>query len=149
MGAMICAVLSIILLGCASESETSRLQNQATATPAANVDRAANSAMTNQPTVDSNQVVGPPAASSNKKSMPANLPTPQIGSGASDFGLFSQIRAAFASDAGLAGVIIEVKDGNATLSGKVATAAQKAAAARAAAGVSGVKSVKNNLQVSP
>lgn len=80
----------------------------------------------------------------------ANMPQPQIGSGGNDFYLFTQARGALNADADLkaANIVIEVKEGVLTLSGTVASAAQKSRAEQLARAVSGVRSVKNQLRVS-
>lgn len=84
------------------------------------------------------------------KAKAADAPRPQIGSGGNDFFLFTQARATLGADAELKGAnpIIEVKDGVLTLSGTVATQAQKARAEQVARGVGGVKAVRNQLRVS-
>jgi osmotically-inducible protein OsmY len=84
------------------------------------------------------------------RTKPAPTPPPQIGSGGNDLFLFTQTRAALNADAELKGVnpVIEIKGGVVTLTGKVATAAQKSRAEQVARGVAGVKSVNNQLQVS-
>lgn len=89
-------------------------------------------------------------AADNRKPAPAvKEPTPQIGSGGDDMSLFTQVRAALSPDKELFNaVIIEIKEGNATLNGKVSSEAQKAKAAQLVQGVKGIKSVKNNLRVS-
>jgi osmotically-inducible protein OsmY len=83
------------------------------------------------------------------KSAPAAAP-PQIGSGGNDFFLFTQARAALNADAELrnAVVVVDVRDGVATLTGSVATDAQKQKAAQLVQGVAGFKGVKNLLRLS-
>lgn len=90
-----------------------------------------------------------PIADKDVKSAPrAKEPTPQIGTGGSDMVLFTQVRSAMSSDEQLLNaVIIEVKEGNATLTGNVSSAAQKTKAGQLAQAVKGVKSVQNNLRV--
>ena len=80
----------------------------------------------------------------------ANVPSPQIGSGGSDFFLFTQARAALVADTELktANIIIEVKSGVLTLSGTIANATQKTKAEQLVRGVSGIKSVNNQLRIS-
>lgn len=92
------------------------------------------------------QVNGPRGAS-NKP--PAKMPTPQVGSGGSDFFLFTQARAAVAADPELksANVILDVKEGVVTLTGTVAGASQKSKAEQLVRSA-GAKGVKNQLQVS-
>lgn len=90
-----------------------------------------------------------PIAGKDKKSLPAvKEPTPQIGSGGNDMLLFTQARGAMSSDTELLNaVIIEIKEGNVTLTGNVSTAAQKIKAELLIQKVKGIKSVKNNLRV--
>lgn len=89
------------------------------------------------------------APNSNRKPVSAvKEPTPQIGSGANDLLLFTQSRSALGSEKELeSAVIIEVKDGNVTLSGKVSNAEQKAKAEQLIKVVNGVKTIKNNISV--
>jgi osmotically-inducible protein OsmY len=74
-----------------------------------------------------------------------------IGTGANDGWLWTKTRALLATAEDLRDSTINVDVDNAvvTLSGTVATPAQKLKAAQVAKGVEGVKSVKNNLTVSP
>lgn len=84
----------------------------------------------------------------NKSSTPVKEPTPQIGSGANDLFLFSQVRSALSSDQELFNaVIVEIKEGNAVLTGNVSSEAQKTKAEQLIQSVKGFKSVKNNLRV--
>jgi hypothetical protein len=73
-----------------------------------------------------------------------------IGTGANDGWLWTKTRAVLATTDNLRDSTINVDVDNAvvTLSGTVATQAQKTKAAQVAKGVEGVKSVKNNLVVS-
>jgi hyperosmotically inducible protein len=74
-----------------------------------------------------------------------------IGAGANDGWLWTKTRAllAAADDLRDSTINVDVDNEVVTLSGTVATAAQKTRAAQVATGVEGVKSVKNNLTVSP
>ena len=74
-----------------------------------------------------------------------------IGTGTNDGWLWTKTRAELATTDDLRDSTINVDVDNAvvTLSGTVATAAQKNKAAQVAKSVDGVKSVKNNLAVSP
>lgn len=80
----------------------------------------------------------------------ARFPTPQIGTGGSDFFLFTQARAAVLADTEFktANITIDVRAGALTLSGNVANAAQKARAEQLVRAVSGIKSVNNQLRIS-
>jgi hyperosmotically inducible protein len=73
-----------------------------------------------------------------------------IGTGANDGWLWTKTRAllAAADDLRDSTINVDVDNEVVTLSGTVATAAQKTRAAQIATGVEGVKSVKNNLTVS-
>jgi hypothetical protein len=74
-----------------------------------------------------------------------------IGTGANDGWLWTKTRAALAATADLrdSTINVDVDNGVVTLSGTVATPAQKIKATQVAKSVKGVKSVKNNLMVSP
>ncbi|MGH9881854.1 MAG: BON domain-containing protein [Pyrinomonadaceae bacterium] len=74
-----------------------------------------------------------------------------IGTGANDGWIWTKTRAVLATTDDLRDSTINVDVDNAvvTLSGTVATQAQKTKAAQVARGVDGVKSVRNNLTVSP
>jgi osmotically-inducible protein OsmY len=80
---------------------------------------------------------------------PANMPTPQIGSGGNDFYLFTQARAALNADAELkaANIIVDIRQGVATLSGEVKSSEQKSKAEQLVQ-AAGLKTVKNQLRVS-
>lgn len=80
----------------------------------------------------------------------ANVPNSQIGTGGSDFFLFTQARGALLADDEFktANITIDVKAGVLTLSGTIANAAQKTKAEQLVRGVSGIKSVKNQLRIS-
>lgn len=86
---------------------------------------------------------------SKKTATSAPAPTPNVGSGGEDLFLFTQVRGALSSDKELAnGVIVEIKQGEATLNGKVSSEEQKKKAQQIIQNVKGIKSVKNNLRVS-
>jgi osmotically-inducible protein OsmY len=76
------------------------------------------------------------------------MPTPRIGSGGNDFFLFTQARAAINADPELKGanVVLDVKEGTVTLSGTVASAAQKSKAEQLVR-EAGLKAVRNQLRV--
>ncbi len=109
----------------------------------------------NTPTAAVNNISTPtvnstPAVTKDKKpSTPVKEPTPQIGSGASDFLLFTQVRGALSSDKEFSNaVIVEIKEGNVILTGNISSEAQKTKAGQLVQSVKGIKSVKNNLRVS-
>ena len=74
-----------------------------------------------------------------------------IGTGANDGWLWTKTRAllAAADDLRDSTINVDVDNGVVTLSGSVASAAQKASAEKVAKSVEGVASVKNNLTVQP
>jgi len=74
-----------------------------------------------------------------------------IGTGTNDGWLWTKTRAVLATTDDLrdSTINVDVDNAVATLSGTVATAAQKNKAGQVAKSVEGVKSVKNNLTVSP
>jgi hyperosmotically inducible protein len=77
-------------------------------------------------------------------------PKPQIGTGGNDFFQFTQARAAIGADPEFksADIVIDVKAGVLTLSGSVASAAQKSRAEQLVRAVDGVKGVNNRLRIS-
>lgn len=144
---------AIGLAGCANqtESQTAKTGNLNKAPTAAANNNNISANPSNVPLSPVNNMSpAPTAGKDNKKPSPAvKEPTPQIGSGGDDMSLFTQARGALSSDKELLNaVIIEIKEGSATLSGKVSSEAQKAKAAQLVQSVKGIKSVKNNLNVS-
>lgn len=91
------------------------------------------------------------SVNSNVKSKPTGpAPTPKIGSGGGDLAIFLQVRSALNTEQEFVnGVILDVKEGNAKLSGKVTSAEKKKKAEQLVQKVAGIKSVKNELQVAP
>jgi osmotically-inducible protein OsmY len=67
----------------------------------------------------------------------------------SDADVKTAAEAALASNPDLKGLIVDVKDGVATITGEVKDATAQAAAQTAIAAVKGVKSVQNNVTVAP
>ena len=148
---IILILTAIVLSGCTNQSESQTAQTgniNKTQTAVNNNNFSANPA--NVPTSSVNNISTTTANKDNKKSSPAvKEPTPQIGSGGDDMSLFTQARGALSSDKELLNaVIIEIKEGNVTLSGKVSSEAQKTKAAQLIQSVKGIKSVKNNLRAS-
>ena len=158
--------VTIVLSGCSKQAEPTVANtgntNQAvvvsntnsvntTVTPAVN---APNNYNQSNPVQAANNAVAPPVSDSvpvNKKTPPAAVkePTPQIGSGGNDMLLVIQARNALSADQQLINsVIVDSREGNVVLTGKVASAADKAKAAQLVQGVKGVKSLKNNIVVS-
>ncbi len=148
-------LILIVLSGCTKNSEpdvakTDNINQAPTAsnnnTVTANNNVSANGSSTSTPIVSNTSAST--TAQDRKPSPPANQPTPQVGSGGGDMFLFTQVRGALSSDKELLnGVIVEIKEGNATLTGKVSSEAQKAKAAQLVQSVNGIKNVKNNLRV--
>ena len=114
--------------------------NVPTSTPSALVANTASPAVGAMPRSDANGV----------NARAVNMPKPQVGSGGNDFYLYTQARAALNADAEMKGtnVIIDIKEGIVTLSGTVASAAQRSRAEQLTQSVGGVKNVKNQLRVS-
>ncbi len=104
-------------------------------------------ATTDPRTVDAQPVASQP---NNNNRQVSGVTKPQLGTGGSDFFLFTQARAALGSDVDLktANIIIEAHGGVVTLSGTVANASQKAKAEQLVRAVAGVKGVKNQLRIS-
>lgn len=174
MSAVILILISIVLSSCTSnpapETANTSVANQSQANLNNDIIQSQatlNNNINQSPTVlnnngavavspsNSTPVVGntpPPTgtADKNRKSLPSatTAPTAQIGGGGSDMLLFTQARGALSSDKELSNsVIIELKDGNATLTGNVSSQEQKIKAGQLVQGVNGIKSVKNNLRV--
>ena len=77
-------------------------------------------------------------------------PEPKIGAGGNDFYLFTQARAALSADSELknSNIVVDVKNGSATLSGTIANAEQKARAEQLVRALDGITDVKNQLKIS-
>ncbi len=155
--AVILTLFSIVLSGCSKnpEPEVAKTGNTNQSTAALNNTNvpAINSVSANPPNTPAsivNNTSTPIGNKGNKSLPPVKDPTPQIGSGGGDLSLFTEVRGALSSDQELLNaVIIEIKEGNATLTGNVSSVAQKTKAGQLVQAVKGVKSVKNNLRVSP
>ena len=155
MPAVILILISIVLSGCSKNPEpevanTGSTNQSRTALNNTNVS-ANNSVSVNPPNTPAavvNNTSTPIANNNIKPAPPAKDPMPQIGSGGSDMGLFTEVRGALSSDQELLNaVIIEIKEGNVTLTGNVSSLAQKTKAEQLVQAVKGIKSVKNNLRV--
>jgi osmotically-inducible protein OsmY len=146
--------IAFVCFGCSGTTETNSAKNnngnQSVVVSNNNVTLPATPAAVNNnlPAASNNQT-----ANINKGSKPApavNQPTPKIGSGGDDMSLFAQVRSAYAADQELFnGVIVEIKEGNATLSGKVSSEEKKKKAEQLAQSINGIRSVKNNVRVAP
>ncbi len=146
---IIYVLIAVVLSGCSVQPEPDVAKtenvNQTKMSPNSN-NISANSLNVPTPTARSNTY--PETALNKQSSPPVKEPKPQIGSGAGDMFLFTQVRSSLSSDKELFNsVIVEIKEGNATLSGKVSSAAQKAKAEQILRSVKGIKSVKNSLIV--
>lgn len=153
-------LISIVLTGCSNNSEPEVAKssvNQASAALNSNTNQTpavlnSSNVSVNSPIAATPVAINTPAPTvdQNKKSSPpVKEPTPQIGSGGGDMFLFTQVRSALSSDKELFNaVIVEIKEGNATLTGKVSSEAQKEKAVQLIQSVQGIKTVKNNLRVS-
>lgn len=152
---VILILISIVLSGCSKnpEPEVAKTSNTNQSLMALNNNNvAANSNVPanppNTPTTIVNNTTAPTVNKDKKSTPPVKEPMPQIGSGGDDMFLFTQVRGALSSDTELLNaVIVEIKEGNATLTGNVSSVAQKTKAGQLAQSVKGVKSVKNNLRV--
>lgn len=155
MPAVILILISIILSGCSKnpEPEVAKTVNTNQSPTPSNNNVVANSNVPanppNTPTTIVNNSSTPIVNKDKKSAPPVKEPTPQIGSGGSDMFLFAQVRGALSSDTELINaVIVEIKEGNATLTGSVSSQAQKTKAGQLIQNIKGIKSVKNNLRVS-
>jgi hyperosmotically inducible protein len=136
-GFLILTGLALFVTGCASSSS-----DTANKTPASNQPAAApgNSNSSPQPVA---------TAPDTQNQQTTKGPQPIIGSGASDFGIFTAARAAIISNSELqdSNVIINVSAGVVTLTGTVNTPEQKAAVEKVVREINGVKGVKNQLSL--
>ncbi len=163
MLALILIFVSIVLPGCSKNTEPDVAKtdnaNQSLAVSNNNINQSpaalnkndvhAGSPNASTPTVSNTGASTVNVNKDEKASPPVKAPTPNIGSGGSDIFLFTQARGALSSDKELSNaVIIEIKEGNVTLTGKVSSEDQKTKAGRLVQNVTGIKSVKNNLRVS-
>jgi hypothetical protein len=149
---IILILTAIVLSGCIDRSEPQAAKtDNINKAPAAVNNSNISANPPNAPTPPVSNISMPATVGKdNRKPSPAvKEPTPQIGNGGDDMSLFMQARGALSSDKELLNaVIIEIKEGNATLNGKVSSEAQKAKAAQLVQSVKGIKSVKNNLRAS-
>lgn len=150
--------LPLFLSGC-SESTVSNTANASNANQAVvvsnnsaaiNTNAAANVPAANAGNISAANMPNSNASGDNRKPAQATKePTPQYGSGANDLMMFTKLRNSLSADKDLQTyVVIDVKEGNVTLSGKAASAEKKAQAEQLIKAVEGVKSVKNNITVS-
>ncbi len=160
---------ALVLSGCGGAGEKDNSNNAGTTAPAnvnaatpvgtSSVTPANNSALAPTPlatplpaggnTPQPGTSPGSGTRSNTNSAPPTQMPTTKIGSGGNDFFLFTKARAAINADAELsaANVILDIKEGAATLSGTVANAEQKSKAERLVREV-GLKTVRNQLRVS-
>jgi hypothetical protein len=149
-GAMVCLLM---FTACGNRAGTQmESQNAGTEAAARNDGRASAStsatpASSSAPATD--KVTPGTQTRINQSSQVSSGPSPQIGTGGSDFFLFTQARAALDADVELkaANVVIDVKAGSMTLNGTVSNAEQKAKAEQLVRAVAGVKAVRNQLRI--
>lgn len=149
---IILILTAIVFSGCAEQTESQAAQTDSVnkaPTGVNNSNISVNPPNVPAPSVNNISTTTTVGGNTRKTSPAAKEPTPQIGTGGDDMSLFTQARGALSSDNELINaVIIEIKEGNVTLNGKVSSEAQKAKAAQLVQSVKGIKSVKNNLRVS-
>jgi hyperosmotically inducible protein len=138
-GFLVLTGLAVLVTGCASSSSDTANKTTANNEPAAAVPSNSNS--TTQPVATAADNQGKQNQQTTKG------PQPIIGSGASDFGIFTAARAAIISNSELqdSNVIINVSAGVVTLTGTVNTPAQKVTVEKVVREINGVKGVKNQL----
>lgn len=146
--------LTIFLQGCSQSSESNAVKNGNANQPEVSnlngnsgVANASNNfGVNNQPASNTNSI-----PTVDRKTAPsAPEPKPNFGSGAADLSIIMSARNKLSSDKDLINsVIVDAKEGNVTLTGKVSSEEQKKKAEELTKSVQGVKSVKNNLRVSP
>lgn len=148
---------AVILSGCGGATETIVVKNDN-----ANQTTTVSNMNGINTTVDSpnnseqvvNNTAAPPtdnaaAPQTDKNSAPpVKAATPVIGSGANDLTIITKARSVLSGESQLINaVIVNSKEGNVTLTGKVATAADKAKAEQLVRGIEGVKNLKNDITV--
>lgn len=145
-------LISTVCFGCSSSAttnDTTKNNNINQSTAVSNI----NALPSNTPAVINGNLPASSNSTVNKNSKPlpsANISSPKIGSGGNDMALFMQVRGALGADSDLVkGVIVEVKEGNASLSGKVPSEEKKKKAEQLVRSINGIKNVKNDLQVAP
>jgi len=143
-----------VAVGCETATNTNTNTNANMAATNANMNANANAninANTNRRTVNAN--ISREEYERDKESIAEDAKRlgRTIGTGANDGWLWTKTRAllAAADDLRDSTINVDVDNEVVTLSGTVATQAQKTKAAQVARGVEGVKSVKNNLTVTP
>lgn len=152
---MLFSVLAIafVLQGCTQSSESNANKNgEANQSLQPLNANSANTAVTasgnfgiNNSSVPNGNFVPPVNAKTVSK-----MPEPIIGNGVNDLAAIMAVRGKLSSDKDLINsVVVEVKEGNATLTGKVASEEQKKKAEDLTRSVAAVKTVKNSLRVSP
>jgi hyperosmotically inducible protein len=143
--------LAMLTAGCQTETNTNTNANGNTAVVNANTNVNTNrNANANTRTTNANMTREEYEKNKESFAEEAKRLGRKIGTGAEDGWLWTKVRAALATTDDLRDSTINVDVENAvvTLSGTVANQAQKTKAEQVAQGVSGVKSVKNQLTVS-
>lgn len=158
----------VVLAGCSQTTETEIANNDAdqinsnienNSTIAADVsNKSANNSentaatMPDSPNTQTDNITSATVDKQNStdKTAPAKAPTPIQSTGANDMVTFVQIRGALNADKELGdAVIVELKEGNVVLTGNVANVELKQRAEEITRKAKGIKSVKNNIKVSP
>jgi hypothetical protein len=139
-----------ILQGCSPAVETNVAKNNNTNQPlqSSNVNAAVNTL--NNSGINSNRVVNNNSAlaANTKTAVPPPQPAAKTTVGANDMSTFMLIRSKLAADKDLINtVIVEIKEGNVSLTGTVSGDEQKKKAEDIVKSVQGIKTVKNNLKV--
>ncbi len=166
---IVSVLIAFVFVGCGTQSENTNLKNtnanrnvttvntfnENTIVNPANentIVNPANNTVANTAPMTNTTGANVPATNNtpvkNKTAASGAEPAPQIGSGGNDLLLTLQAKNALGAEKSLIdSVIIDIKEGNAVLSGKVSSAAEKDKAAQIIKNVKGIKSVKNNLTV--
>lgn len=146
---------AISFSGCGQSTETTtgniNTANRTTANVVNTTANPVNSTVANSNTLAVNSAtsnVSNAETAVKSKQPPAKMPTPNVGSGGNDFSILMNARNAISNEKDLVNsVIVEVKEGNVTLNGKVTSEAQKQKAEQIVRGVQGIKNIKNMLRV--
>lgn len=140
---------ALIFSGCAgtSNTDTAASNTALAANGNANMPSAAPAMTAN---ASNSMTTGDSATNQGRGTRTTKDPEPKIGAGGNDFYLFTQARAALNADSELknSNIVVDVKNGSATLSGTIPNAEQKSRAEQLVRALSGITSVKNQLNIS-
>jgi len=138
-------LLSMLIAGCTTEnSNNGNNAGRANSNTGANSNQTASTSNAN----NSNNSITIPLPNLDQIKEDAKKAGSKIGDKAEDAMIWAQLRTSFTTDSELRDVKVDVEDGAVTLTGTVASNAAKTKAEEKARGVSGVKSVVNNIKVS-